>query len=821
MKRRSKAGGEPIKGRRRKTPEPERVNAPKVQGRSKSSPAIEKTEVARLTRELVDERRQRVATSEVLQLLSGSHSDLNRLFDTILANATNLCQANFGTLSLCEGDAFRIVAMHNVPPGLAELRRREPLVRAGPLLRMAETKRLLHIADYKEYVASHPADSDAAAFAKLTGVRTILEVPMLKDDELVGAVVIYRTEVRRFEDREIALVKDFAAQAVIAIENARLLTETREALEQQTAMADVLRLISRSTFNLQPVLDTLIETAARLCNADAGSVWLKDGDVLRAIGVYGFSDDNTRLIREARVTPSRATVAARTVLEGRPVHIADVRQNPEYTRISRADLRAMLGVPLMRQGIVIGAFSLHRMEPRPFTDKQIELVTTFAAQAVIAIENARLLNELRQRTTDLSEALEQQTATSEVLQVISTSPGDLEPVFTTMLEKAVRICDASFGNIFRWDGEFLNHIAAYNTPVTFLELRRHQRIGFSPEDPVGRMVTNKNVVHTADLTEERGYIERTNPGIVAAVELGGVRTHVVVPMLKDDELIGTFHLSRQEVRPFTDKQIELVTNFAAQAVIAIENTRLLKELRERTEEVEKLNQGLEQRVVDQVGEIERMSRLRRFLPPQVADLIVASGSEKQLESHRREITALFCDLRGFTGFTESADAEDVMALLRDYHAAIGEIIIKYNGTLERYAGDGVMVIFNDPVPVENPALQAVLMALEVRDAIGALTATWSRLGHDIGFGIGIAHGFATLGTIGFEGRFDYAAIGTVSNVASRLCDEAKPGQILISPRVLMKVENAVKVEPVGEFALKGIRRPLAAYNVVAALASKI
>jgi GAF domain-containing protein len=280
---------------------------------------------------------------------------------------------------------------------------------------MAETKRLLHIADYKEYVASHPADSDAAAFAKLTGVRTILEVPMLKDDDLVGAVVIYRTEVRRFEDREIALVKDFAAQAVIAIENARLLTETREALEQQTAMADVLRLISRSTFNLQPVLDTLIETAARLCNADAGSVWLKDGDVLRAIGVYGFSDDNTSLIREARVTPSRATVAARTVLEGRPVHIADVRQNPEYTRISRADLRAMLGVPLMRQGIVIGAFSLHRMEPRPFTDKQIELVTTFAAQAVIAIENARLLNELRQRTTDLSEALEQQTATSEVL----------------------------------------------------------------------------------------------------------------------------------------------------------------------------------------------------------------------------------------------------------------------------------------------------------------------------------------------------------------------------------------------------------------------
>jgi len=262
-------------------------------------------------------------------------------------------------------------------------------------------------------------------------------------------------------------------------------------------------------------------------------------------------------------------------------------------------------------------------------------------------------------------------------------------------------------------------------------------------------------------------------------------------------------------------------------VIAIENTRLLNELRERTaqlevrsQEVAKLNRQLEQRVADQVSEIERMSRLRRFLPPQVADLIVASGTEKQLESHRREITALFCDLRGFTGFSESSDPEDVMSLLRDYHEAIGRIIIKYGGTLERFAGDGVMVIFNDPVPVENPALQAVLMALDMRTALEALMVKWRALGHDLGFGIGIAHGFATLGTVGFEGRRDYAAIGTVSNVASRLCDEAKPGQIFISPRVLLAVDKAVTFEPVGEFALKGLRRSMMTYNVISSSPTK-
>ena len=557
-------------------------------------------------------------------------------------------------------------------------------------------------------------------------------------------------------------------------EVARLTRERDEALEQQTATGDVLKVISRPSFSLQAVLDTLVKLAARLCEADLVAIHRPRDGAMQFAANFGLSQEWEEIIKRDPIVPGRGTATGRVLLASKTVQIADVEADPEYTFTEgqrAGGFRTVLAVPLEREGETIGVIVLCRTKVHPFTDKQIALVQNFATQAVIAIENARLLNELRQRTTDLtertadlSEALEQQTATSEVLQVISSSPGDLQPVFATMLEKAVRLCDANFGNIYRWDGELSNLLASHNTPRALVEARKRLRIHFVPKDLVGQAIANKKAVHIADLAEHKDYIERSSPGAVAAVELGGVRTHVVVPMMKDDELIGTFHLSRQEVRPFTDKQIELVTNFAAQA----ENTRLLKELRERTVEVEKLNQQLEKRVADQVGEIERMSRLRRFLPPQVADLIVASGSEKQLESHRREITALFCDLRGFTGFTESADAEDVMALLRDYHAAIGELVIRYSGTLERYAGDGVMVVFNDPVPVENPALQTVLMALELRNALGALTQTWSRLGHEIGFGVGIAHGFATLGTIGYEGRFDYAAIGTVSNVASPL-----------------------------------------------------
>jgi GAF domain-containing protein len=839
VRRRSKAGGKPVETRRRKVVALKHRNAPKAVRRRISSAAGRETKVARLTRERDEAREQQAATSEILRVISSSPGDLAPVFAAMLANAVRICDAKFGNLWLREGDNFRIVAIHGGSPEYRDYQFSEPLVVPDPqsaMGRVAREREAVQIEDISK--APTYGMRMRIATIKIAKARSLVGVPMLKDGEVIGIIAIYRQEVRPFTDKQVALLTNFAAQAVIAIENTRLLNELRqrttdltESLEQQTATSEVLQIISSAPGELEPVFGKMLENAVRICDAKFGIIYRWDGEAMHLVAAHNAPPSLVEVRRHSplRPGPDPKTGFARVVASKTVVHIADtaaeqayIERNPVLVAaVEIGGIRTILLVPMLKENELIGAFTLSRQEVRPFTDKQIALVKNFAAQAVIAIENARLLNELRQRTTDLTEALEQQTATSEVLQVISSSPGDLEPVFDKMLENAVRICDAKFGDVYRWEGDVLRLLATHKTPPAFVEeLRRFQY--FRPSAPSRRMLATKSVVHLSDLAEEQAYIERTNPVFVAAVELGGARTLLLVPMLKESELIGAFVLVRQEVRPFTDKQIELVRNFAAQAVIAIENARLLKELRERTDQLEvqsqevaELNQQLERRVADQVGEIERMGRLRRFLPPQVADLIVASGTEKQLESHRREITALFCDLRGFTGFSESSDPEDVMALLRDYHAAIGETIIKYSGTLERYAGDGVMVVFNDPVPVEKPALQAVLMALEMRDVIGALTEKWRRLGHDIGFGIGIAHGFATLGTIGFEGRFDYAAIGTVSNVASRLCDEAKPGQILISPRVLMAVEDAVTVEPVGEFALKGIRRPLAAYNVLA------
>jgi class 3 adenylate cyclase len=610
----------------------------------------------------------------------------------------------------------------------------------------------------------------------------------------------------------------------------RITRERDEARQQQTATANILRVISQSPTDVGALIDSIVLTAARSLRSDLVIVFLCDG---RSFSPVAGASPETLLtdlgpldlpIDQSVNFPSRAILAKKMLYL------------PDWSRIELPEhelkIHKLLGVnsslylPLLRDKECIGLLNLIGKKPNFFGAVEIAQAEFFRDQALIAMNNARLLNELRQRTddlsqrsTDLSEALEQQTATSEVLQVISSSQGDLEPVFAAMLGSATRICEAKFGNLFLREGEAFRAVAWHGEP-TYVNTWQGPALIIKAdmaELPLARVAATKQRVHVEDLRQEAAY-KAGHEQLAALVDKGGARTLLIVPMLNEQTLVGAIALYRQVVRPFAAKQIALVESFAAQAVIAIENARLLRERREKTEDVVKLNQHLEQRVADQVGEIERMGRLRRFLPPQVADLIVASGAEKQLESHRREITALFCDLRGFTGFSEASAPEDVMALLRDYHAAIGELIIKYSGTLERYAGDGVMVVFNDPVPVDNPALRAVQMALETREAMGALMEKWRELGHDVGFGIGIAHGFATLGTIGFEGRFDYAAIGTVSNVASRLCDEAKPGQILISPRVFTAVKDAITVESVGEFALKGIGRPLAAYNVLSAIA---
>jgi len=583
-------------------------------------------------------------------------------------------------------------------------------------------------------------------------------------------------------------------------------------LEQQTATSEVLKVISSAPGELNSVFEAILSNATRICEATYGNLLLLENGAFRRAAQCNAPQE---LIEEFRRNPVFVPLPNnpldRVLKTKETIHTVDAQADSNLGLLANA--RTLLNVPMLSHDELIGTISIYRQEVRPFTEKQIALMQNFAAQAVIAIENARLLNELR-------ESLEQQTATSEVLRVISSTPGELDPVFQAILENATRICGAKFANLLLYENGAFRRAALFGAPSAWQEgAFRDPVIQPNEINPIFRIITTKEVLIIPDLATKQAYLKR-DAAVVAVVEKAGARSIIGVPMLKEGELVGLIVVFHQEIRPFTDKQISLLQNFAAQAVIAIENARLLAELRQRTEEVVKLNQQLEQRVADQVGEIERMSKLRRFLPPQVADLIVASGTEKQLESHRREITALFCDLRGFTGFSESSDPEDVMALLAEYHAAIGEIIVKYSGTLERFAGDGVMVIFNDPVPVENPALQAVLMALDMRTAIEALMEKWRLLGHDIGFGIGIAHGYATLGTIGFESRYDYAAIGTVSNVASRLCDEAKPGQILISPRVLLAVDKAVNVEPVGEFAMKGIRRPMMTYNVLEPLPSK-
>ena len=533
-----------------------------------------------LKRERDEAREQQAATAEILREIRASPSDVQPVFETIVRNAVSLCGGLFANVFRFDGELLHFVASHNVGPSIVGMMREKYPMRPDSSQvsgRVLLTKSVVWLED-----ALADPDYDQR-FPRAMGWRRLLGVPMLREGELLGVIGVGWAEQGPASKVQEELLKTFADQAVIAIENTRLLSELRESLQQQTATADVLKVISRSTFDLQPVLDTLTESATRLCDADLANIWRPHGSVYRLAASHRSIESKAKdYLENISLEPSRGSCVGRTLLEARTVHIHDIQSDPEYA-LETSKLkgwRTMLGVPLLREGVPIGVIALVRSTQRPFTAQQIELVTTFADQAVIAIENVRLFEEVQARTRELSESLEQQTATSEVLSVISSSPGELAPVFNSMLVNATRICGAKFGVLFLTEGDGFRSVAMHGLPPAHAEERRREPIIYpDPDDPLRRLANTKQIVHIADLRQEKAYI-KGYPPLRAVVDAGGGRTLVIVPMLRDNALVGAFGIFRQEVRPFTDKQIELVQNFAAQAVIAIENTRLLNELRE-------------------------------------------------------------------------------------------------------------------------------------------------------------------------------------------------------------------------------------------------
>ena len=461
-----------VKTRRRKTTraKPSSVATPQRSGHPPVADLQEK--LKRQARELEEAREEREAIAEVLRIISLSPSELSTVFQSILKNATQLCDAKFGTLSLRENDTFRTVALHNAPLAFLKERQRNPVLRPSPtsgLGRLAATKSVVHISDLRTEQAYSEGVSTTVVLADAAGARTLVIVPMLTENQLIGTIAIYRQEVRPFTDKQIELVQNFAAQTVIAIENARLLNELRESLERQTATSKVLEVISSSPGDLEPVFEAVLKNATRICEANFGQLQLYENGAFRFGAAHNVPSAFAELRqREPLFHPSPLTPLARLVATKQLVHVADYKEHPAYQHgdagavrfVDVAGVRTLANVPMLKEEELIGTIQIYRKEVRPFTDKQLELLKNFAAQAVIAIENTRLLNELRQRTADLSESLEQRTATSEVLKIIASSPGDLQPVFHSILQNAAHICEASFGTLFRFDGTFFHPTAS-------------------------------------------------------------------------------------------------------------------------------------------------------------------------------------------------------------------------------------------------------------------------------------------------------------------------------------------------------------------------